>query len=168
MSKKKAPKLNVPRPIIALSVLSLIGIMMSGMSDFSWYTGIDALITGGFEEGSPAIEVYNAKKDVWEEAGIDVSTEGLMQLRQLFLAIGLLNIPVLLGVVLMFYRVKIGFQIYTVSQLAYAVVPLVFLGGNFYPHFRTLHYGDVAVTILFIIMWGIQWKEQIKNQTSTD
>ena len=163
-SKQKAPKIGVSKPILILTVLSVMGCMLSGISDLSWYTGIEAYVTDGFEEGSPAIKVYEKFIPKWTEAGIDTSTTGLMQLKQLFLVVGLLNIPVLLGVALMFFKVRIGFEIYTISQVAYMLVPIYFLGTNFYPVFRTLHYGDIAIMVLFIIMWGIQRKTFKTNE----
>ncbi len=163
-TKQKAPKLEVSRPVIVLSILSLVGTMICAISDFSFYTVIDTYLNEGFEEGNEVgrnfEEIVNQE---WGKNGVDVTNEGLRHLRQLFLVIGILNVPVLLGVVLLFFRVRLGYIIYTVGQLAYIFVPLYFLGGAFYPNFRTLHYGDIAVTVLFIIMWGIQYKIMGEN-----
>lgn len=149
-------KLNVSKPIMVLSMLSLLGFMFSVISDFSYFTGLGAVIQESFGDNVGAQLAYSANINKWKEAGFDVSPDGLRDIRQMFLVLGLINIPVLLGVGLMFFRVKIGFNIYTVFQLAYIFVPIYLVGFKFYPNFRLLSYGDMAFMLLFIIMYGIQ------------
>ena len=147
------------RPILILGILSMIGFVICAVSDLSYYMGIETYIIDGFEDGNPAKQ--------WENKGVDVSVGGLKQVSQLFLILGIMNVPILLGVALMFYRVKIGFKIYAVCQLAYMLVPIYFLGFGFYSTFRWLGYGDLIIMILFVIMWGIQMKNMDRKTTST-
>ena len=165
MSKAK-PKKEIPRPIIVLSILSITGVMLSGMSDFSYYTLLDQYVTEGIEEGTAAAP-FLKKLGQWEEAGIDVSVENLKMIRQTFFITGMLGIISLLGVGLMFFRMKIGFAVYTIGQLVYIAVPLYLLGSDFYPNFRTLHYGDLAIMLLFIVMWRIQHNIAFGDGVST-
>ena len=159
MSKTRDSKAKpISKPIIILAVLSVLGFMFSAVSDLSYFTGIEAFINDAFEEGNPAKEVYTKNIQLWQDNGVDTSIGGLSQIRQLFLIIGILNIPVLLGVALMFFRVRIGFELYAISQAAYIIVPFYFFGFGFYSNFRVLGIGDLFIMILFIVMWGIQRK----------
>ena len=153
------------RPIIILSILSMIGFVICAVSDLSYYIGVETYIIDGFEDGNPAKELYEHNIEQWGNKGVDVSLGGLKLVRQLFLILGIMNVPVLLGVALMFYRVKIGFKIYAVCQLAYILIPIYFLGFGFYPIFRVLGYGDLLIMILFVIMWGIQRKNMDRKTT---
>ncbi len=155
------------RPILILGILSMIGFVICAVSDLSYYMGIETYIIDGFEDGNPAKELYEQNVEQWENKGVDVSVGGLKQVSQLFLILGIMNVPILLGVALMFYRVKIGFKIYAVCQLAYMLVPIYFLGFGFYSTFRWLGYGDLIIMILFVIMWGIQMKNMDRKTTST-
>jgi len=166
--KKKAPKVGASKAVIILMILSVLGSMISGVSDMSWSKMMEASATGDFGKSSPAAqELMNGDENdpnkpgklaEWKADGIDTSEEGLMKLKDMFFYVALLNIPVLLGVMLMFFKVRIGFEIYAISQVAYMLLPIYYLGLNFYPNFRALHYGDIAVMVLFIVMWGIQRK----------
>ena len=159
MSKTRDSKAKpISKPIIILAVLSVLGFMFSAVSDLSYFTGIEAFINDAFEEGNPAKEVYAKNIQLWQDNGVDTSIGGLSQIKQLFLIIGILNIPVLLGVALMFFRVRIGFELYAISQAAYIIVPFYFFGFGFYSNFRVLGIGDLFIMILFIVMWGIQRK----------
>jgi hypothetical protein len=168
--KKKAPKVGASKAVIILTILSVLGSMISGVSDMSWSKVAEASATGEFDKSSPkVIELMNGtdskpgKLVEWKEDGIDTSEEGLMRISDMFFYVALLNIPVLLGVMLMFFKIKIGFEIYVVGQIAYMLLPIYYLGLNFYPNFRALTYGDIAVMLLFIVMWGIQRKMFSKN-----
>ena len=159
MSKTRDSKVKpISKPIIILAVLSVLGFMFSAVSDLSYFTGIEAFINDAFEEGNPAKEVYAKNIQLWQDNGVDTSIGGLSQIKQLFLIIGILNIPVLLGVALMFFRVRIGFELYAISQAAYIIVPFYFFGFGFYSNFRVLGIGDLFIMILFIVMWVIQRK----------
>ena len=149
---------RIAKPIIILSVLSVFGFMLSAVSDLSYFTGIEAFVSDAFEEGNPAKEVYAKNIKLWKDNGIDTSLAGLNKINQLFLIIGILNVPILLGVALMFFRVRVGFELYAISQVAYIVVPLYFFGFGFYSNFRALGLGDLLIMVLFIVMWGIQRK----------
>ena len=161
-SKKKIAS----RPIIILGILSMIGFVICAVSDLSYYMGIETYIIDGVEDGNPAKELYEQNIEQWENKGVDVSVTGLKHVSRLFLILGIMNVPVLLGVALMFYRVKMGFKIYTVCQLAYILIPIYFLGFGFYPTFRVLGYGDLLIMVLFVFMWGIQRKHMDRKSTS--
>ena len=166
MSKKIDSKAKaISKPIIILAVLSVLGFMCSAVSDLSYFTGIEAFINDAFEEGNPAKEVYAKNIQLWKDNGVDTSIDGLSQIKRIFLILGILNIPVLLGVALMFFRVRVGFELYAISQLAYIVVPFYFFGFGFYSNFRVLGIGDLFIMILFILMWGIQ-RKNLGNSSS--
>jgi len=161
---KKSSKV-ASRPIIILGILSMLGFVFSVVSDLSYYMGVETYVNEEFEEGNPAKELYEQNILEWDKQGLDTTPLGLKKIARLFLIIGLINLPILLGVAFLFYRIKIGFEIYAVCQLAYMLIPIYMIGLDFYPLFRVLGYGDLFIMLLFVIMWGIQRKNMQKKPT---
>ncbi len=68
--------------------------------------------------------------------------------RDFFLVSFLLSAFSLLGAVMMWNLRKIGFHIYTASQLIYLVVPLIYFGGETNPLF------NIMLTALFVYLYA--------------
>ena len=151
-------ELNLTRALRVLCLLSAVGFAIGLIIDFSFYTGFGAYLKGGFGAKDQVAFAYQTIVGNMDAAGLDVSKEAIGEVQQMFFYLGVLNIPVMLGVALMFFRVKIGFAIYALCQSVYILLPLFFTGFSFYPVFRLTGYFDIVIMILFILMYGIQSK----------
>ena len=113
-----------------LCFLSLLGFVYCMAFDSTKFLTYSSLDLDNMIEDSASYEAINNEVLRWEDAGIAVSEKGLHRISLLFLIRSILDVLALLGVALMFYRMKIGFSIYAIFQLCYVVSPLVFFGVN--------------------------------------
>ncbi len=113
-----------------LCFLSLLGFVYCMAFDSTKFLTYSSLDIDNMIEDSASYEAINNEVLRWEDAGIAVSEKGLHRISLLFLIRSILDVLALLGVALMFYRMKIGFSIYAIFQLCYVVSPLVFFGVN--------------------------------------
>ena len=65
-----------------------------------------------------------------EQSDIDTSEKGIDLLAWLFFGRGVIDVLALLGVMLMFYKLKIGFNIYVFFQVVYVAMPFILIGKN--------------------------------------
>lgn len=113
-----------------LCFLSLLGFVYCMAFDSTKFLTYSSLDIDNMIEDSASYEAINNEVLRWEDAGIAVSEKGLHRISLLFLIRSILDVLALLGVALMFYRMKIGFSIYAIFQMCYVVSPLVFFGVN--------------------------------------
>ena len=118
------------RGLKILCFLSLLGFIYCMAFDTTKILTYYSLDFDSMVEDSAAYEMINNELSRWEENEIDVSPKGLRKVALLFLFRAIFDVFALLGVALMFYRMKIGFSIYLISQLAYVLLPLLMLGVN--------------------------------------
>ncbi len=71
----------------------------------------------------------------------------------------MIDVFALLGVSMMFARLKLGFTIYAIFQITYIVVPAVMFGVA---GFQIVGTGTVAITMVYIILFATQRKHLIK------
>jgi hypothetical protein len=110
-----------------LSVLGFVYCMAFDSTKLLTYSSLDV---DSMVEDSASYEMINNELLRWTDSEIDVSKKGLQKVSLLFLIRSILDVLALLGVALMFYRMKIGFSIYAIFQLCYVVSPFVFFGIN--------------------------------------
>lgn len=113
-----------------LCFLSLLGFVYCMAFDSTKFLTYSSLDIDNMIEDSASYEAINNEVLRWEDAGIAVSEKGLHRISLLFLIRSILDVLALLGVALMFYRMKIGFSIYAIFQLCYVISPFVFFGVN--------------------------------------
>ncbi len=113
-----------------LCFLSLLGFVYCMAFDSTKFLTYSSLDVDSLVEDSASYEAINNEILIWKDAGIDVSEKWLHKIALLFLIRSILDVLALLGVALMFYRMKIGFSIYAIFQLCYVISPFVFFGVN--------------------------------------
>lgn len=113
-----------------LCFLSLLGFVYCMAFDSTKFLTYSSLDVDSLVEDSASYEAINNEILIWKDAGIDVSEKWLHKIALLFLVRSILDVLALLGVALMFYRMKIGFSIYAIFQLCYVISPFVFFGVN--------------------------------------
>ena len=119
------PAVNGLKVLCFLSFIGFVYCMAFDSSKFLTYSSYDpdTLI-----EDSAAYELINQEIDQWSLHKIDVSKKGIQKVSYLFLARSIFDVISLLGVTLMFFKMKLGFSIYSLSQLLYVLLPFVFFG----------------------------------------
>lgn len=143
-----------PTFLTVLCILSFVGIAISIISNIMGYFSYSTLVStgdlfGGLKaEGTEEMgEAMNAMADVM---GMDY---GKMAMNSLVVA--LLNIPLLIGVLMMWKQKKTGFYIYTGVEIIQSIMPFVLVGG--------LAGGisgifTAVVAIVFIVLYGLNLK----------
>ncbi len=126
----KSPK----RPQL-LSILCILTFIGSGFGVFGFL-----MVAINFEATIEALKVLYAEMP---EANFILEAP-----RDFFLVSFLLSAFSLLGAVMMWNLRKIGFHIYTSSQLIYLVVPLIYFGGETNPLF------NIMLTALFVYLYA--------------
>tara|TARA_B100001250_G_C19039664_1_gene460998 strand:+ start:29 stop:499 length:471 start_codon:yes stop_codon:yes gene_type:complete len=119
------PTVNGLKVLCFLSFIGFVYCMAFDSSKFLTYSSYDP---DSLIEDSAAYELISQEVDRWSLNKIDVSKKGIQKVSYLFLARSIFDVISLLGVTLMFYKMKLGFSIYTFSQLLYVLLPFVFFG----------------------------------------
>ncbi len=126
----KSPK----RPQL-LSILCILTFIGSGIGVI-----VFLMVAINFEATIEALKVLDAEMP---EANFMLAAP-----RDFFLVSFLLSAFSLLGAVMMWNLRKIGFHIYTSSQLIYLVIPLIYFGGETNPLF------NIMLTALFVYLYA--------------
>lgn len=163
--KKRPPKAQeeiTEESYMALKVLcfmSFAGFIISLVSDTGNYISF-----GGFEDMKTApdqtqFELFETQLEQWEEIGLDISKRGLERISAMYAARTFVDIFAMVGVVFMYFRLKIGYIIYAIFQFVYIAVPYLFLGG-----FASVvvSFSSVAITLIYVALFTSQRKHLIK------
>ncbi|MFL5763483.1 MAG: hypothetical protein ACJ77K_06020 [Bacteroidia bacterium] len=140
-----------PTFITVLCILSFVGIGFSLIGGIMNYFTYSALASGGgMLGGMGGGEMGAAMNNMADALGMDY---GKMATSALVTAV--LNLPLLLGVLMMWKQKKTGFYIYAATELIQAICPLIIVGG--------LAGGVSAIAMIifgiaFIVMYGVNLK----------
>ena len=143
-----------PSFVTVLCILSFVGIGISLITDIYSYFNYSALANN---------DVLSSLKS---DTGQDLNTAmtdmmsalGLMDYPKLAMSSlisALINIPILIGVLLMWKQRKIGFWIYTVFEASQALIPLA-LGLGLIAVMKSMIV--LIFAILFIILYAVNFK----------
>ena len=143
-----------PTFLTVLCILSFVGIgfsLIGGiMAYFSYSTMANAGDMYGGMNGEGAEEMGQAMNAMADAMGMDY---GKMALNSLVVA--LLNIPILIGVLMMWKQKKMGYFVYSAFELIQCVMPFVIIGG-IAGNISGVLYAIVA--IVFITLYGLNLK----------
>lgn len=143
-----------PKFLTILCILSFVGIgisLISGIMSYFSYSALahaGGLINGAADQGGEKMgEAMNALADVM---GLDYGKWALVSLIQ-----ALLNIPILVGVIMMWKQKKVGFYIYTPFEIIQPVMPIIFglglVGG-------LAAIVSLIFAIVFIVLYALNLK----------
>ena len=152
-------KLETPKSLKILCIMSFIGFALAMAVDtgnYLSYSSIDSLKTSANQAGW---EMMEDKLDLYNANGLDISEKGTMRISLMFIYRSILDVLALLGVSMMFIRLKLGFVIYAIFQAAYAAIPFVMFGtaggliiGN----------ASIAITLVYIALFLTQKRHLIR------
>ena len=113
-----------------LGVLSVIGFIASMYIDAGNYFLFSNIDQYKSTADQVLAEQLENKLALIDDNNIDTSKEGIEMIAWMFFGRGVLDVLVLLGIMLMFYKLKIGFNIYVLFQILYVVLPFYLIGKN--------------------------------------
>ena len=117
-----------------LCLLSLIGFIYCFVSDIGYFF----LFLDGLSMESEKSSFLNLVIDNLDENGFEFNEYLASQLKSLYALRIIFDILAMVGVALMFFRIKLGWTFYWIFQVAYVLAPYIFLNFEFqvsWPYF---------------------------------
>ena len=119
--------INGLKILCVLSVIGFIASMYIDAGNYFLFSNIDQYKSTADQV---LVEQLENKLALIDDNNIDTSKEGIEMIAWMFFGRGVLDVLVLLGIMLMFYKLKIGFNIYVLFQILYVVLPFYLIGKN--------------------------------------
>ena len=119
--------INGLKILCVLSVIGFIASMYIDAGNYFLFSNIDQYKSTADQVLAEQLE---NKLALIDDNNIDTSKEGIEMIAWMFFGRGVLDVLVLLGIMLMFYKLKIGFNIYVLFQILYVVLPFYLIGKN--------------------------------------
>lgn len=139
-----------PTFLTVLCILSFVGIAISLIGGIMSYFTYSAMASaGGMMSGLGGAESAQVG------AAMDMLGMDPAKMAMNSLVVALMNIPLLVGVLMMWKQKKTGFYIYAASELIQAIVPFILVGGLAGGISGIIY---VIVAIVFIVLYGLNLK----------
>lgn len=154
-----AEKLATPKSLKILCIMSFIGFALAMANDTYFYMSYSSIEEVKASADQTTWELIEDKLDLFEEKGGNVSEDGTLRISLMYIYRSIFDVLALLGVSMMFIRLKLGFIIYAAFQAAYAAIPFVMFGsiggiivGN----------ASIAITLVYIGLFLTQKRHLIR------
>ena len=160
-------KLETPKSLKILCIMSFIGFALAMAQDTSFYLTYGSIQDVIESSDQTTWELLETKFDLLQDRGINIhevdgktiNKDLSMRVSIMYIYRSILDVLALLGVSMMFIRLKLGFVIYAIFQAAYAVIPFVMFGtaggiivGN----------ASIAITLVYIALFLTQKRHLIR------
>ncbi len=160
-------KLETPKSLKILCIMSFIGFALAMAQDTSFYLTYGSIQDIVESSDQTTWELVETKFDLLQDKGINIHAadgttinEGLsMRISLMYIYRSILDVLALLGVSMMFIRLKLGFVIYAIFQSTYAAIPFVMFGaagglivGN----------ASIAITLVYTALFLTQKRHLIR------
>ena len=160
-------KLETPKSLKILCIMSFIGFALAMAQDTSFYLTYGSIQDVIESPDQTTWELLETKFDLLQDRGINIhevdgktiNKDLSMRVSIMYIYRSILDVLALLGVSMMFIRLKLGFVIYAIFQAAYAVIPFVMFGtaggiivGN----------ASIAITLVYIALFLTQKRHLIR------
>ena len=160
-------KLETPKSLKILCIMSFIGFALAIAQDTSFYLTYGSIQDVIESSDQTTWELLETKFDLLQDRGINIhevdgktiNKDLSMRVSIMYIYRSILDVLALLGVSMMFIRLKLGFVIYAIFQAAYAVIPFVMFGtaggiivGN----------ASIAITLVYIALFLTQKRHLIR------
>ena len=160
-------KLATPRSLKILCILSFVGFALAMAQDTSFYLTYGSIQDVVESTDQTTWELLESKVDLLQDKGINIHeadgktiNEALsMRISLMYIYRSILDVLALLGVSMMFIRLKLGFVIYAIFQGAYAAIPFVMFGGS-----GAIIVGNasIAITLVYVALFLTQKRHLIR------
>ena len=160
-------KLETPKSLKILCIMSFIGFALAMAQDTSFYLTYGSIQDVIESSDQTTWELLETKFDLLQDRGINIhevdgktiNKDLSMRVSIMYIYRSILDVLALLGVSMMFIRLKLGFVIYAIFQAAYALIPFVMFGtaggiivGN----------ASIAITLVYIALFLTQKRHLIR------
>lgn len=170
MTNKKieiTEKLETPNSLKILCIMSFIGFALAMAQDTSFYLTFGSIQDLIESSDQTTWELLETKFDLLQDKGITIHEADGKTIKEdlstrisiMYIYRSILDVLALLGVSMMFIRLKLGFIIYAIFQAAYAIIPFVMFGaagglivGN----------ASIAITLVYIALFLTQKRHLIR------
>lgn len=160
MAKKNAQeKLDVPNGLKILCILSFIGFAASMAIDTMNYLSFSSVDEMRLAADQAPFEQMEDVMDILSEKGVDVSERGMMQISKMYVFRAIIDVLALLGVSMMFIRLKMGYTIYVIGQLTYIAIPIGMFGLL---GVHIVGVGSIAITLIYVLLFTTQKRHLIR------
>ena len=139
-----------------LCVMSFIGFIISMLVDTGNYISFSSIEEMKMASNQLPYEQIETQLEEWNEIGVDVSKKGLDRIATMYAIRTLIDVLAMVGVVFMFYRIRVGYYIYVLFQFLYVIVPFLFFGSL---ALFVVPYSSVAITLIYVALFTSQQKK---------
>lgn len=160
-------KLETPTSLKILCILSFVGFALAMAQDTSFYLTYGSIQDVIESSDQTTWELLETKFDLLQGKGIDIyEADGKtiketlsMRISLMYICRSILDVLALIGVSMMFIRLKLGFIIYAIFQSAYAAIPFVMFGGS-----GAIIVGNasIAITLVYVALFLTQKRHLIR------
>ncbi len=138
-----------------LCIMSFIGFIISMLVDTGNYISFSSVEEMKTATNQIPYEQIETQLEQWAEIGIDVTDKGLNRIATMYAIRTLIDVLAMVGVVFMFYRIRVGYYIYVLFQFLYVFVPFLFFGSL---ALFVVPYSSVAITLIYVALFTSQQK----------
>ncbi len=143
-----------PTFLTVLCILTFVGVAISLIGGIMNYFAYSALAATGDMFGGMKTDagqdMNNAMNSMASALGMDYGKMAMVAMIQ-----ALLNIPILIGAIMMWKQKKMGFWVYAIFEIIQPILPLVMGLGLLGGVMATV---GLIFSILFIILYGVNLK----------
>lgn len=162
--KKKRPPVAVVEEqsyttLKVLCAMSFVGFIISMLADTGNFISFGSIEKLKIAADQTQFEQIETKIEEWNTLGLDVSNKGLKNVSAMYGIRSFIDILAMVGVVLMYFRLKMGYLIYTLFQFIYVAIPFLFFGGF---ALFVVEYSSVAISLIYVALFTSQRKHLIR------
>ena len=160
-------KLETPRSLKILCIMSFIGFALAMVQDTSFYLTYGSIQDVVESSDQTTWEMLETKFDILLDKGINIyeadektiNKDLSMRISLMYIYRSIIDVLALLGVSMMFIRLKLGFVIYAIFQFAYAAIPFVMFSGS-----GAIIVGNasIAITLVYVALFLTQKRYLIR------
>jgi len=152
----KPKSFNSLKILCILSVIGFVCSMAIDSSNYYTYSNFKNLET---IQDKLTYEIFEDKLENWSQLGIDTSKIGIQKISQIYLVRCIIDILALLGVALMYYRIKLGYTIYIIFQITYVISPFILLSS--FNAKEIIPLSTMAINLIYVVLFSTQKKHLI-------
>jgi len=160
-------KLETPKSLKILCILSFVGFALAMTQDTSFYLTYASIQDVVESSDQTTWELLETKFDllldkginIYEADGKTINKDLSMRISLMYIYRSIMDVLALLGVSMMFIRLKIGFVIYAIFQFSYAAIPFVMFGGS---GAVIVGNASVAITLVYAALFLTQKRHLIR------
>jgi len=159
MNKNIDSKIFLFKSLKFLCILSFVGFIYSMVIDSSNYYTYSNFQDLETIQNNVTYEIIEDNLEKWSLSGIDTSSIGIKKIAKIYLVRCIIDILALLGVALMFYRIKLGFTIYFIFQITYVISPFILLSS--FNAKEIIPLSSMAINLIYVVLFSTQRKHLI-------